>query len=671
MTSTVKTAADVKAEQKRAERKRAHLVEYRAPENIRRRKRLEANCPKWLRHYLPNRFPLPFGPVHLELIGATLRAIVSGTSVTAAAPRGFGKTAVFWGVALYAVLSGQARFIVVAGWKQTAGVELLEQWLDALSTNEQIRADYPCVCDPFVMSTQSKRLQGMLRSVDPDHRAGCDVRKGRGTVLLPETREPGGRVLPQAALAGVSINGSVKGLNIGLLNGEALRPDIVLLDDPQDQDTAESKTLVQKIVKRIDYSIRSLSGPRRRLTVAAAVTCVETDDVSEHLLTRPGTEAIRIGQIMTWPDGWDAKDSPSRKLWEAWNAERIEGLQNRNGGKRARAFYKANKAALTKGMTVSWSHRFHEGDVNRPADPDALFSAMWDFYDLGEEAFMAERQNRPIKKGVTVYSLTPGIIISRTDKDRQPWTPHEWARLKIASTDVNPSYGLTWGVCEFGDLQLSSVLGYGIHDMSVPIGATKGETDRATFDNLTLLGRRLAGLPCRPEAWFVDAGGAAFDVVLQFCCVSAKLCGIQAMPCTGRGARNYRPFGKSVFGIPKEQSHMAVDLRGRKWLAFNADYWREAAQKSWTGNSGAPGSCTLPAGNHREFADQICREQLSGKGEVGGQMVWTWNTLPGKHDFDDVMTMLFMGAAWSGIGTSVAVTKRKYTETRKPKVQRE
>ena len=106
------------------------------------------------------------------------------------------------------------------------------------------------------------------------------------------------------------------------------------------------------------------------------------------------------------------------------------------------------------------------------------------------------------------------------------------------------------------------------------------------------------------------------------------------------------------------------DVRGRKWVAWNADYWREAAQKAWTGSVGAPGSCSLPAGNHRDFAEQVCREQLAGKGEVGGAMVWTWNTLPGRHDFGDCMAMLFMGAAWQGIGTSGAAATPAPTKAR-------
>jgi hypothetical protein len=295
---------------------------------------------------------------------------------------------------------------------------------------------------------------------------------------------------------------------------------------------------------------------------------------------------------------------------------------------------------------------------------------MVDYYVMGEDAFAAERQNAPTKRGVTIYNLTPDIIVSRA-VDRPAGAVPEWSALRIAASDINPSYGLTWGITAFGRDQTAAVLAYGIHETSIGAEVTKAEYDKILFEALVAHGRKLAAMPCRPEAWFIDGGGTAFDCVNRFSIESIRLCGIPAFCATGRGARNYRAFGKSVLGLPREQCHMAIDQQKRKWLAWNADYWREVAQKAWTGSVGAPGSCSLPKGNHREFATQICREQLAGCDQVGGQTIWVWNTQPGRHDYGDVMGMCFMGAAWNGIGTGGVVVKRKYIETRKAKVVRE
>jgi hypothetical protein len=654
-----------------AKRKRERLIEYECstpPEDARRR-RLEKDPAKWLAYYCEDRFPLPFGTVHKEIITACIRAMTQGTSITVAAPRGFGKTAVVWGMALYGVLTGLCRFPVVIGWKASAGAELLDQWLQALSNNERLAAAYPCQCRPFQDSTASNRLKGILRKIDPETKAGCDVRKTRGTVLLPDVREADDpqcliknpRTMPQVALAGASMNGSIKGLNIGLLSGESLRPDIVLMDDPQDEQTADSETLVKKVIKKIDYGIRSLSGPRRRLTVMATVTCVNIGDVSEHLLTRPGTEVIKTGQITNWPTGWDADKSASRAAWDQWNDERLRGLENLDGGKRARAYYKANKAELSAGMAVSWRERYHAGDGLRVGDPDALYAAMWDYYDLGEMAFMAERQNQPVKEGVTVYNLTPKVITARTDPDRTAGEIPDWALRILALTDVNPSYALTTVILAFGQNQRSAVLWYGAHPIHCDKELTDAEKKTAVMNALATHGVNLAALPCRPHHWMIDGGGSPENTVIDFAANSVRNCGIPAITAFGRAGKAYRhPLRKEAGVYVHEQAYTKRVSANRQWVLFNADYWREQAQRAWTGTLGAPGSCDLPKGNHREFAEQICAEQLAGKVELNGRWVYDWKTQSNQpHDYGDCMAMGYAFAAVNGIGTGGGAVNEK------------
>lgn len=650
-------------------RNRDRLVPYADPEDAKRRARLEKDPAKWLRFYLEDRFPLPFGEVHLKMIQACIRAMVTGSSITIAAPRGFGKTAVEWGMALYGVLTGLCRFPVVIGWKATAGAELLDQWLNALSTNTRLAADYPCQCAPFAESCQSTRLKGILREIETEEKAGCDVRKVRGCVILPDVKEPTtGRTMPQCALAGASMNGSIKGLNIGLLSGESLRPDVALLDDPQDEQTADSPILIKKVIKKIDYGIRSLAGPRRRLTVMAAVTCVNAGDVSEHLLTRPGTEVIITGQITSWPKGWDEKDSATRTLWDAWNQERLTGLENLDGGKRARAFYKAHKAELIEGMAVSWKERFHQSDGLRVGDPDALYAAMWDFYELGESAFMSERQNTPIKEGVTVNSVSAGIIRSRVDKTRAAGVVPEWAKIVIGSTDVNPSYGISTVILAFGNNQRSAVLWYGIHPMECKFEWTDAQKKGYIANELEKHGKEISALPCKATDWVIDGGGSPENTVIDFSATAQRLLGISAITAFGRAGKQYTTREKKEYGVKvREQAHVVRASTLRQWIIWNEHYWLEQAGLAWTGTPSAPGSCELPAGNHDEFAEQASREYITGKVELNGRMIYDVKRSTLKHDFGDCMAQGYAFAAVLGIGTGGGgevkqSQRKKYTQ---------
>ena len=90
-----------------------------------------------------------------------------------------------------------------------------------------------------------------------------------------------------------------------------------------------------------------------------------------------------------------------------------------------------------------------------------------------------------------------------------------------------------------------------------------------------------------------------------------------------------------------------------RYIAFNADYWREVSQKAWLGTPNGPGSLSLFDGaRHVEFAEQICREKLLEKlpGQYG--TVWRWATAPGWHDYGDALTMCYVAATCGGIGTS-------------------
>ena len=655
MPNALKPIPKTESERVRALRNRERHVPFSDPADFKRRKRLEKDPAKWLRYYLGERFPVLFGGIHIELINACLRSIVNGTGVTAACPRGFGKTSIEWGVALYCVLTGECRFPVVIGWKNSAGVELLDQWLTQLSTNERLLEDYPCQCAPFAMSTQSTRLKGLIRDVETEESVGCDVSRMKCYVVIPSVKEPTTGVERKACvLASASINGSVKGMNVGLKTGESLRPDVALLDDPQDEETAQSSVGVAKVIKKINYGIRSLSGPRRRISVMAAVTCVEHEDVSHYLLTRPGTEIVKTSQITHWPEGWadeDGREGQTRKMWDEWNRVRIEGIEAKDEGKAARAFYSANKKALTLGMAVSWEQRF-----NPDSDPDALYAAMWDFYDLGEAAFMAERQNEPLIEGTSALEITPKMICSRIDHTRRSGQVPDWATLVIASTDVNPSYALSTSIIAFGNDQRHAVVWYGVHKMNVSGDLPDTQRKAEIMAGLEAHRKNILALPCRPSSWVIDGGGSPENTIITF----AAHCEIETFTAFGRSSTQYRTYGRSKQRIkPFEQAHIVSESYSRKWIIWNADFWRKQSHLAWVGAIGSPGTCDLPPGNHGDFAEQICNEQLRGEVELNGKTIYDWKTKPGPHDFGDVMAQGLMFAAVRGIGTGGGLPQKK------------
>jgi hypothetical protein len=206
-------------------------------------------------------------------------------------------------------------------------------------------------------------------------------------------------------------------------------------------------------------------------------------------------------------------------------------------------------------------------------------------------------------------------------------------------------------IVAFGADQRAAVLWYGLQKMDVQDSDTEIEKRRKIYEALSEQGRKLAAMPCRPDKWIIDGGGTPEGCVIDFAASSPQICGLNSFCSFGRGWKNYRPTHRMHKIRMGEMWHSVHESRLKAWVLYNADYWREIAQRGWTGSPGAPGSCTLPKGRHTDFAAQVCREQLAGKDEVAGRTVWIWTTAPGPHDFGDCMHMAYVGAAIEGIGT--------------------
>jgi hypothetical protein len=627
-----------------------------------RRHDLEQSGEHWLKYYLPHDFSLDWGTPQRQTIQAAERAMRQGASMAVAGPRGFGKTTMLGGVGLFGTLAGICTFPIVAGWTHTAAKTTLRGWLNELATNPRLAQDYPEICQPFRASIHAKRLRVLLWP--EGNLTGADVRIVEGVIVLPGRR----------ALASASIKGSIRGIRVKLDRGW-LRPDVLFLDDPQDKPTAETAKLVRQVIERIDKDLMSLSGPRRRITLMAAVTVIENDDVADQLLKRRDIVAIRCGQITKWPAKWDDPTSPARKAWEAWNEERLIGLGEHDGGKRAARYYRKHKKILTKGMAVSWPERYDE----ERGDPDALFSAMWDYYRLGHAAFMAERQNEPVKPETTTYDLSTDVVLGAIYPGRKAYEIPPEANVTIATTDLN-YYGLHSGALAFQNDQTAAVAWYGVHDRKgkgiVPKNCPEAEAKKRMFEALANVAGAIAELPlvrdgerAQVDLWLIDVRYMG-DVVRRFIEGPGRRCGVRAVAYMGYSAEKYRPTPKNVIGKPREQSHMAQTAHSGRFIAANSDYWREVSQRAWFGTPGAPGSLSLFEGRHYAFAEQICRVKLVEKliGQHGTR--WNYNFAPGRHDWADNIHMAYVGAVWQGIGTQGRVRRRRprYKERRKARV---
>jgi len=613
-----------------------------------RREQLE-HCPAdWMRHYFPNVFYRPFEDPHYAIIEGATTAIKNGERFVVAAERGIGKSVIEWSLVMLDVLTGTSVFPAYIPWQASAVKRAFRFWRNALCFNAELLADYPEYCAPFTHSRGvSQRLmstwwEGGPRDGEP---TGAQLAISDGIIVLPDSR---------GCIGSATINGNPRGLNHPTADGKVLRPTSAILDDVQDRDVAKSERIIGDTIRIIDGDVAGMGEAGKKLPMLMSGNCIEDNDVMAHYLCATNWQGIRVPCVLSWPEGWEDGDGPIAQLWFDWYSRYKNNQPHKT-------WYRKHKKILTKGFKLSAPGVFAGSDDM----PDSFCGVIESYYRMGKESFHAEKQQKPLKQGVTLYNLKPQTILDRVDKTRPAGKVPEWAMRIIAATDINRSYALSSVVVAFGPDQRAAVLWYGKHPMAATDDMTPAEIKRLAMEALAVHGKELSELSCRPERWIIDGGGTPKDSVNDFAANAPRICGIPAIGSFGRSSKNYRVSwarGKKRRIIQHEESHEVRERVDRGWIIWNADYWREQAQRGWTGTLGAPGSCDLPRGNHREFAEQICNEQLTGKVELNGRWVYDWKTT-GTHDYGDCMAMAYAMAGATGIGTGgkreTKKTKRK------------
>jgi hypothetical protein len=603
----------------------------------------------WLKCYLHKAFRSDFGQIHYDIKDGFMYALETGNNVEILAPRGTGKSTEVNGLTLYALLEGMTKFPVVIPWDSKARNRALRFWKTQLCFNSRLHRDYP---EATAVFKESRGIGNRLTALTQGNEAtGAMLAISEGIIVLPHGL---------GAIGSATINGNPRGMNYASIDGSVIRPSLAIVDDPQDRQTAKSQTLVQETIEIINADILDMGAFDELMPIIMTATIVENDDVADFYSKDPNWRVVRTGQITQWPIGFDEKTSEVRCLWEEFNAIRLD-----DGQKNAVEFYKQNKDKLIKGMEVSWDQRFDA----KKGEPDAFYSAMSAYYKMGEQSFMAERQNAPMKRGVDIYTLTPDAVIKRTT-DRNSFELPEWAELTVCATDINPSYALTTVVTAFGKDRTSAVLWYGKYeDAPLPTNDEMSDTQKQQiiFGALMRHGEQLLSYPQHGRIWAIDGGGAQSTVAKRFSYEwNRKHPNMPVMVCYGRAGKSAKISARNETIRRRGADGSWLLCRDKdptygvtEWVLWNADYWRECMQRAWTCESGAVGSATLPKGHHREYAEHICREKLKGKVEMNGRMIYDFEKSVGRNDFADATNMCHMIADLNGIGTERVQTKQR------------
>lgn len=618
-----------------------------------RRIKLEKDPPAWLKWYIAEAYTRPFDRAHFDIISGVMQAHETGGRFVVAAERGIGKSAIFYGMVLFLKLSGLRLFPVYLPWSAPIMKRGLSFWRNALSFRSRLLADYPEYCAPFAQARGISQRLSVMRWEDTEQPCGALMQISDGMIVMPDSC---------GAIGGSTVNGNPRGMNLPREDGSILRPDLALVDDPQDRKVSKSATLVSETCCKIDQDISGLGTAGADFPILMSGNCIIADDVMDRYLHDSNWRPLRISCVEQWPEGWQ-DNGPTYKLWLAWwDAFRIDPA-------RALELYAANKDAMIKGMALSSPHAYSL-QISQYL-PDEYCVAMRQYWQMGHASFYAERQQTPVSTDdLAPYKLTWQLICSRADPSRKVFEQPEYARAVVTvGTDIN-HYGLHSSMCGFGNDSTGACLWHGCYkDKTVPPNCNEALRKSIIFDMLTAHGRQIRSCATRPDCWLID-GGYELETVMRYVRAGeGRDMPFRIYVARGYPADRYKPYGKFVIGTAREQCHLTEWPSGRG-IAFNADYWREIMQRAWLAEIGQPGGMSLYAGDHRDYAEQICREKLREKLQGSSGIFYKWDTAPGWHDDGDAMTMCYVGASFErGIGPGSASGSNKQ-QTPAPRRQR-
>ncbi len=575
--------------------------------------------------YFPQTFHLAWSPDHLKVIAKIEQAVLEGGLFAMAMPRGSGKTSLCEIACLWALLYGHCEFVALIGSDEEHAGHMLESIKAELENSEALLEDFPEACFPIhCLDGIHQRAAGQLFEGSQTH-IGWTAHE----IVLPTV--PGS--LPSGGIIRVAgITGRIRGMKYKRPDGRSVRPSLVLIDDPQTDESARSPSQCATRERILAGAILGLAGPGRKIAGLMTLTVVRPDDLADRLLDRdkhPQWQGQRTKMVYSFPT--------REQLWSEYARLRAEGLRADEGITRATEFYGQRRAEMDEGAEVAWPDRFNHDELS--AIQHAMNLRLQD-----EAAFWAEYQNEPLPESTALDEdlLTAEQITAKVNGLQRAEVPIG-SSLVTMFIDVQAK-ALFWLVVAWEEDFTGSVIDYGtepdqkeayftLRDIRRTLAAAspRAGLEGAVYAGLerlvdAKLGRewkRDDGAMVRIDRCLIDANwGQSSDVVYQFCrqCRYANV----VMPSHGR----YVGASSIPFSEYKRKRGDRVGLNWRipvitgkravRHVVFDTNYWKSFVHARLAVPMGDPGCLALfgrtggsakrTATNHQLLAEHLTSE---------------------------------------------------------------
>ena len=653
-----------------------------------RRLACQTNLRLYLETYFPKKFYLPWSKDHLEVIARIEEVVLKGGLYAYAMQRGGGKTSLAEHGSLWAGTNGHRQFPVVIGGTETAAGEILDSVKQALDEEGPLADDYPDVCHAIkALDGIAHRANGQLYLGNRTHIGWTAGEIVLPTIRLPQTAEwaPFTRADGLSFASGVivrvtGITGRIRGMKFARPDGQTVRPDLVLLDDPQTDESARSLAQCALRERTIAGAVLGLAGPGKKIAALLMCTVIAPDDLADRLLNRdkhPDWNGQRKRMVYAFPK--------AEKVWAQYNEIRGDSLRMWGDIRDATAFYLAHRAEMDEGAEVAWAELFNHDEAS------ALQHAMnLKFRD--EAAFFAEYQNDPLPLQAYERLLKPADVMARVNGRERGQVPQA-CQWMTGFVDVHDEL-LYWGVCAWQPDFSGFLVDYGVFpdqgqayfqkgnpprpmgalyrgtgkDGAIQAGLTQLVTDLLTREwpragiGVVRIDRLLVDMGYKPElvaAVKHKCGGATMVLSkgMGFRAGSKPIAMFERRPGWTLGHHWYIPMVTGTLDFP----HVAVDV----------NYWKSFVHGHLAIAPGDPGALTIfgdRGDRHALFADHVAASEDFVVTQGHGRTVQEWRQRPNRPDNDWFDVLVGCTAAASMLGARVpgsaqpGVERKVYTQ---------
>lgn len=585
--------------------------------------------------YFPQTFHLTWSDDHLKVIAKIERAVLEGGLFAMAMPRGSGKTSLCETACLWAMLYGHREFVCLIGSDEDHAAGMLDSIKAELENNDLLADDFPEVCHPIrSLDGITQRASGQLYQGKQTH-IGWTAKE----IVLPSIEDS---AASGAIIRVAGITGRIRGMKHKRADGSSVRPSLVLIDDPQTDESARSPSQCANRERVLAGAILGLGGPGQKIAGLMTVTVVREGDMADRILDReqhPQWQGERTKMIYAFPDN-DA-------LWTEYAKRRADGLRAERGLADATAFYREHREEMDEGALIAWPERYNHDELS------AIQHAM-NLKLQNEVAFWAEYQNEPLPE------ITAADDMLSADQIAEKVSGHDRGLVPIGCSHLTmfvdvQGKALFYTVTAWEDDFTGYVVDYGTEpDQRQPPGSyftlrelqhtLAASAPRAGLEGAIYAGlerlmaatvgrewRRDDGAMVRIDRCLIDANwGASTDVVYQFCRQSPHASVL--MPSHGR----YVGASSIPFSDYKRKRGERIGLNWRvpvvtgkravRHVLFDTNYWKSFIHTRLGVPMGDPGCLALfglnPA-HHRLLAEHLTAEYRV-KTEGRGRVVDEW-----------------------------------------------